>query len=246
MNQLKTAVAGAQILFLASEGPGAVPGFIIWFQSSTSADAYASIADIEPDHQYRWDETTAAAAADTYKANVLVGKSPLKGSVPMEDTPWSGQADPLFTIALEVVDEAMAQNFVFTWDLKPMFRLQAAYLLLWSAIERYLSLRYNLGDDVERKIKHLAAEPAFVAALQTHVTDVRHVYRADHPRQRVEISNTDPSGAVAYYYQIRCNIAHRGKGVTRDHERVLKSLAELLPIFRHVLKAAFQAAASAA
>jgi len=30
-----------------------------------------------------------------------------------------------------------------------------------------------------------------------------------------------------------------GKGVIRDHERVLNSLTELLPIFRGMLKAAY-------
>lgn len=36
-------------------------------------------------------------------------------------------------------------------------------------------------------------------------------------------------------YQVRSNIAHRGKGVVHDHDTLAHALDELLPIFRTVL-----------
>ena len=44
--------------------------------------------------------------------------------------------------------------------------------------------------------------------------------------------------SVAYYYQVRSNITHRGKGAVRDYDMLRDSLTELLPIFREVLEAA--------
>jgi hypothetical protein len=119
-----------------------------------------------------------------------------------------------------------------------MFRLQMAYLLLWSAIERYVSLRYHFGDCVTKKVNRLAREESFIRGLRDYVTNNREVYRADRPEKKEVLDRENPEKALDYYYQVRSNITHRGKGVERDHERVLKSLRELLSIFRSVLKQA--------
>ena len=112
-----------------------------------------------------------------------------------------------------------------------------AYLLLWSSIERYVSLRYHLGDRVAEKVKQLAHETAFAESLAQHVKNVREVYRADRPSEKEVLDPHRPERAVRYYYQVRSNITHRGKAVVRDYERVHNSLAELFPTFKNVLKA---------
>ena len=154
-----------------------------------------------------------------------------------EDEEWNGWKDPLFTVALDVVEETLTSN-AFQWDLKPLFRLQMAYLLLWSSIERYVSLRYHLGDKVMEKVRQLACEPAFAEGLLQHVKERREVYRADRPGEREVLDPQSPAKALDYYYQVRSNMTHRGKGAVWDHERVMQSLTELLPIVREVLKAA--------
>lgn len=126
----------------------------------------------------------------------------------------------------------------FDWNLKPLFRLQMAYLLLWSSIERYVSLRYHLGDKVTEKVGQLAHEPAFGECLPRYVKGRREVYRTDQPTKREVLDPKSPEKAVRYYYQVRSNVTHRGKGVARDYELLRYSLAELLAIFRGVLKAA--------
>jgi hypothetical protein len=220
-------------------GEGRVKGALMTFLPDRAAAAYDRISGMEPDRHYRWHETQ----ADGRPANVLVGRYPGKGSVPCEEEEWDGWNDPLFTVALDVVEETLTSDD-FQWDLKPLFRLQMGYLLLWSSIERYVSLRYHLGDKVMEKVDQLAREPAFAAGLLEHVKERRFVYRADRPDQRTVLDRNAPEKAVAYYYQVRSNIVHRGKGVVWDHERVLKSLTELLPIFREVLKAAERDAGS--
>lgn len=218
------------------EGDGLVTGALLTFRPDKSEEAYQRISNMEPDEHYRWCE----ARAGEILANLLVGRSPKKGSVPLEEPEWNGWDDPLFTAALEVVEGTLSSQ-EFNWDLKSLFRLQMAYLLLWSSIERYVSLRYRLGGKdakVTENIGNLAKEPAFSTGLRQHVSEGRAVFRADRPTAKVTLDPERPEKAVQYYYQIRSNITHRGKGAIRDYERVRKSLEELLPIFREMLKAA--------
>lgn len=214
---------------------GTCIGTILTFKPEAVEAAYRRIAEIEPDKHYYWD---VASVQDT-DVNVLFGRSPTKGSIPFEDEEWDGRSDPLFTAALEVIDETLQANAVFEWDLKPLFRLQMAYLLLWSAIERYVSLRYHLGDKVMPKINALAGELAFAEALKRFVAEDRIVFRADQPDKKVLLDPSNPKKSLEYYYQIRSNITHRGKGVVRDYERINASLKELLKIFRYTLNNAF-------
>jgi Holliday junction resolvase RusA-like endonuclease len=216
------------------EAPAEIVGALLAFSPDQSAAAYRRISDMEPGRHYRWHE----AQVDGAIANMLVGKSPLKGSVLCEDAEWDGWSDPLLTAALDVAQETLASSKQFERDLKPLFRLQMAYLLLWSSIERYVSLRYHLGDKVAEKVGQLANEPTFAAALKRYVTQRREVYRADRPQKKEILDPASPRKSLDYYYQVRCNITHRGKGVVRDYQILQSSLQELLAIFRDMLNAA--------
>jgi hypothetical protein len=222
------------------EGEGYAKGALLTFLPGRAAEAYDRISAMEPDKHYRWHE----ALVDGTLANVLVGRSPTKGSDLCKGGKWNGWDDPLFTVALELVEETMdvvketLKTQAFDSDLKPLFRLQMAYLLLWSSIERYVSLRYHLGDKPMKKVNRLADESAFAKSLRRLVRESRVIYRADRPGETEVLDPNSPDKAVFYYYQVRSNIIHRGKGVYRDYELLQKSLAELLPIFREVLKAA--------
>ena len=213
---------------------GQIHGALIKFRAGLEHEAYRRIAELEPDHQYRWE----TVPVNLGKANFLAGRTPKKGSVHPEDE-WSGRGDPLFTVALDVVAETLEQNRVFEWDLKPLFRLEMAYLLLWTSIERYASLRYHLGDKATKKVLNLAGEAAFRAALLQHAPERREVQRADDPAEKCVLDVSVPVKALAYYYQVRSNLVHRGKGAPNDHDRLEKSVDELLKIFRVMLNAAF-------
>lgn len=225
---------------LDPDGNGEIIGTILEFKPGTADEAYSRITKIEPDKQYRWNEREAQGV----RVNVLVGKSPRKGFVEFEGQTWDGAEDPLFTSALEVVEETLDLASEFAWDLKPLFRLQMAYLLLWSAIERYTSLRYHLGDKPWPKVCQLAEEPAFARALKEHARSPRRIFRADRPDQDVSLDPERPRKSIEYYYQVRSNITHRGKAVTRDHDTLRASLSELVRIFRDVLDSAFAEAQS--
>ena len=219
---------------------GTCTGTMLTFKPDAVEAAYQRIAEIEPDKHYRW----GVASVQGTDVNVLFGRSPKRGSLPCEDAEWDGKSDPLFTAALDVIDEVLQANTFSGLDLKPLFRLQMAYLLLWSAIERYTSLRYHLGDKVTEKVFAMAGEDAVREALQRYVTGKRSVFRADKPGDQVlTLDPGDPKKSLDYYYQIRSNLVHRGKAVMQDHDRIYASLEELLNIFRYVLDSAFKESA---
>jgi hypothetical protein len=208
-----------------------VDGVLAHFNSTT---AYERIAAMEPRHLYCWECVQVAGQ----HVNALVGKSPDKGSDRL-DGEWDGWTDPLFTDALEVVEESLeSAGDVDGPDFKPLYRLQAAYLLLWTSIERYLTLRYHFGPEVSKRIRCLADEDAFRQTLATLAPKPRDIRRTDDPTQRERLLSTDPAKAIKYYYQVRSNITHRGKTQERDFETMRRSLYELLRIFRAVFGAA--------
>lgn len=221
-------------------GRYSISGNVIHFKNGTNEEAYARINRLEPDKQYFWN----TVEVDGTECNCLIGKSPTKGSTPL-DNGWDGQKDPLFTDALDVIEETLKNSEASKIDdLRPMFRLQMAYLLLWSSIERYVSLRYHLGDKAWDKVKQLATEQEFADALQANVKGLRYVQRADAPQTRYTLDYEKPEKSLEYYYQIRSNITHRGKGIYTDHKIVEDSLTELLKIFRHLLTSAFERSSS--
>lgn len=233
---------GLPLVELGSGGFSATDGALLHFRSGAEVLAYERISELEPGKQYRWD----TVALEAGEANILVARHPARGSDNwefQEHEDWDGWRDPVFTDALEVVDETLCTSKDFDpGDMRSTFRLQMAYLLLWSSIERYLSLRYHFGPKrdggrvtTSKLIGKLAEEPAFAAALNRYVTRTDRIYRADNPRSHLDFKPADPKKSLRYYYQVRSNITHRGKGVVRDHQTLAAALPELLSVFRAVL-----------
>lgn len=223
-----------------------VPGVLIHFLVGHHMEAYKTIAVNEPKWLYRWEVLEVGRDNGRLRANVLVGRNPRRGSQRLEELEWSGRKEPLFNAALDVVRETLESNRIFEWDLKPMFRPQMAYLLLWSAIERFAAFKYHLGDNVMRKVKGLAGEQAFVEGLREVVKGPpRTVFRADKPQKKEVLDPSNPEKSLDYYYQVRSNVAHRGKAAVHDHEILCQSIEELAELFRRILAAEFSMPESA-
>lgn len=226
------------------DGNSEVLGSLIFFKQDGAAEAYRRIIEIEPDKHYQWGVANTRTEDASVDANILYGRPPKKDSIRFEGTEWDGSKDPLFTAALDVVKETLEANAQIVPgslenDLKPLFRLQAAYLLLWSVIERYVSLRYHLGDKVMGKIQRIAEEDVFIESLKQIVKEQRSILRADEPGKEVTLNPANPKNSILYYYQVRSNIAHRGKAVVKDFRVVKSSLEELYEIFIRVKEKAF-------
>ena len=238
---------------LKTDAYNTVKGALLTFHTGQAQEAYKRINSIEPESQYSWVDIEVSIPNGVVKARVLLGVSPNKGSVRPDYDSWDGKTDPLFTTALEVIEQLVHENKDFMWDLKNLFRLEMGYLLLWSAIERFVSFRYPLQSSeidpkrrsIERQVEMISKEPSFKSALKEVVKEEsRNIFRADQnfaSRVRtIKLNPDNPLMSIRYYYQLRCNIAHRGKGLPHDHERLISSLEELIYIFREVLDESFQ------
>lgn len=215
-----------------------IRGSLLRFVPSRAQAAYDAIADLEPQNLYQWETRDVFTERGTEQANMLVGRRPERGGAEeWSGSEWRSINDPLFKEALREVEwiarETRPEN---PEDLGMFFRKQMAYLLLWSSIERYVSLRYKIGgDDVMAKIRRLAEEDAFREALRNVIKDTRVVHRANDPQDRVKLDPTNPRRSIEYYYQLRSNMAHRGKAAIRDRQIVGDALEELLDIHKRVL-----------
>jgi Gamma-glutamyl cyclotransferase, AIG2-like len=227
--------------FLAPSAPGySVTGALVSFAPADAEEGYGRIAAMEPKHLYSWGTIAVDDGVNDngVDANVLLGRSPEKGH-PLDWPDWDGWEDPLFVKALPLI-ERRAKAVRRRHDYEALFDRQMAYMLLWSAIERYLSLRYSLGEDVNQKIAKLAKEDGFKDALRRHVSGSRDVRRASDPgKTAAKLDPSDPKASADYYYRVRSNVTHRGKTASEtDGEVLQKALDELLPIFNDVLAAA--------
>jgi gamma-glutamylcyclotransferase (GGCT)/AIG2-like uncharacterized protein YtfP len=226
------------LLILSAEGRDDVDGYVLYFKPSHADAAYRAVDDLEPRNLYRWATGTAAVDGQEVDVNMLVAATPQRGSHRL-DYDWSSRSDPLFTEALEEIDlilEPWKRPAAGREEIRAFFRYQMAYLLLWSAIERYASLRWGFGGGPVQRVKKLAREPVFVRALQRHAERGRIVYRADNPgASPLRLDPDEPSRAIDFYYQVRSNITHRGKAAHDELSLVLGCLTELNAIFRDVL-----------
>ncbi len=122
-------------------------------------------------------------------ANALIGLSPERGSIHDEEGVWTGRQDPVFTPGLsavrEVADWDAREEFSAAppgrFDWPRLFRLQMAYLLLWTIIERYAGLAYGPTMRSEEKVERFGQDPAFRRALKGVVTRVGEVYDSQDP-----------------------------------------------------------------
>jgi hypothetical protein len=95
---------------ILAPGRWSIQGTVFTFQESRNHTAYQRIAELEPDSQYRWDIVKVSSAAFAGAANTLVGRSPERGSIELDETDWDGGNDPLFTTALTAVEEVFQEN----------------------------------------------------------------------------------------------------------------------------------------
>ena len=116
--------------------------------------------------------------------------------------------------------------------MKSYFKLLRNYILLWSSIEKYISLRYGKGNYERNNKEIFSTETIFQESLKQQIGDeTRDIFRTDN-LNKITLDANCPEDSIDYYYTIRCNIVHRGKTPHNNEKIVLKSLKELLAILK--------------
>lgn len=150
-------------------------GYLIYFKEDCRNRAYETISNNEPEKLYKWE----VIQVEDNKANVLMGVNPELGSSPMYENQdcYDGRNDPFFNEALRVIEQELNDKNKHWSSVDDFFKLQRAYMLLWSSIDRYLTLKYS-GQSFGDYHKKFAKEKAFKESLKRNVMENRKVYSA--------------------------------------------------------------------
>lgn len=207
-------------------------GFLIYFKDDSKRKAYKTISNNQSDELYEWKEIYVGGN----KANVLMGLDPEKGTSKYAGSirDFRGEDDPFFREAMEIVAEGLDKKCP-VMDIKCFLNLQKNYMLLWAIIERYASLKYNIGNNYVS----IANEDIFKESLKRHVKRKDVVYNAENNKEFLLDAN-NPKYAIRYYYTFRCNVVHRGKASIDDEKRLRRAYKELYYIFKDVLDETFK------
>ena len=210
-------------------------GDICYFKDTEREDAYGKIIGLEPEKYYTWENQI----IDGVKVNLLSGVKAKKGSVVAESSLWdSWTDDALFNTTFEIIEEELPNLGINFIDGKKFLKLQMLYLLLWTSIERYLGLRYSFrGAEPTSKIRLLSTNKNFIDILakQTENSRYRQIYSTDKVENAIRFDSNNAKKSLEYYYQVRCNITHRGKAALGDSALVEQCLRDLCRVYKEFL-----------
>lgn len=241
-------------LLIYNNTPGIkkVSGYCLHFKEGESEMAYEKIEELEPRNHY--------TCIIVDGMNVLEGKKPeraLDSSAQTDSieefhgTKVWGWNDPFFKKGFRLLDtdfhfdggklyphwvvpdENAFDNYIV---------LQMKYLYLFSMIERFSFLIGNLGMGPNQRVKQLAIHPMFHQSVEVMLRHEDFAYIEEEERKRVIYSSEDlknypcnfenPVKLMLFYYQLRNNISHRGKGVSQHVDLFERYFNEIFFIFR--------------
>jgi hypothetical protein len=131
-------------------------------------------------------------------------------------------------------------NSASDWD--AFFELQGAYLTLWSIFERYAAFRYGAefqpqsNSGVSRrapsnaKIHETARSQNFLTAINAAKIDLDFTVFSvrENRKKSVTLDGVlDPKKAVDAWYQVRNNLAHRGKAAWKENRLLITAAVDL-------------------
>lgn len=168
---------------------------------------------------------------------------------------WNGRDDILFTGAIDKINR-MIDCLPSSIDpddpdqltgsaAEHFFDMQMAYLLLWTVIERFLNIRYATeGQATNDDRKEMATDDPFQEKLRDVVSDKRneHIILSLRTAEDVfKLDRDDPERAIMYYWRLRNNIAHRGKGAgSTEYKALYNSCSELVQCFKYEKDRSFE------
>lgn len=207
------------------------------FNFNDNRKAYEVICQTISKNLYRWGTIDIAQE----KVNVLFGLKPKNGSNyienPRDRENYDGKNDPLFKEGIQLIKHNL-ESENFHWE-TGFFTLQMNYMLLWSAIDRYCKLRYNMSSEHQNR-EELSNEDIFKEALKKYADSSKYrvIYTTDDlSSKKFDLEN--PKYCLNYFYTLRCNIVHRGKTSFRDVQLLEQATRDLLNIFEYILENTF-------
>ena len=224
-----------------------VKGYIIEFIKDRGTSAYKTICNSKDMHIYSWD----TVEHNGEEVNVLVSVDPRKminlfenpdadvSTLDLYDYNWTH--DPVYKNALRFLDSRLddlgSKIRLYGYDDIEKYSLlfvetQSLYMVLWSALDRFLTFRYSMYQTTN--IKQLSEDPIFKKAIENCVDSDFTVTSAQNLKQ-ITVSKNNPKCCAQYYYTLRNNVVHSGKMNVRETRKLFKALLELKSIFKYLL-----------
>ena len=219
-----------------------INGYLLYFndkvykQGGIEKDAYDFVRLTKSGSLFKW--VVEDIGGEPF--NMALGKKKEFG-VPYEiyKGNYSGRNDPTFLRTLDYIDENieyMKDNNQITPTFKCSCKLQMYYMLLWSSIDKYLSLGYG-GWNQSGPVKEWSRWEEFELGFK-EVKRYHEVY-STREKDKCKLIPDKPKTSIRYYYQLRCNIVHSGKKGNTDVGFLLLSIEELSKVFRKALNLSF-------
>lgn len=213
-------------------------GFLIYFNDlvvneyGENFDAYDYIRNSKSISLYEWREINIGNT----RVNAVFAKKEKFGTDFIYGGDYQGKDDKGFYGPLEYIYNHFDEVGAY-YTHNDFFKLQMFYMLLWSSIDKYLSLCYG-GWDQRKTVNEWAKWDEFKKAFKKYVDrkDTAHSSQGSRP---YKLNPKNSKGAANYYYQIRCNVVHSGKSNVNDFNKLKQSLDELMKIFWDVLDESF-------
>ena len=206
-----------------SRFPGIVHGFVL--DSTSLIEMYQQISRFEPAEHYKWKSVRLRETRET--VNILEGKQLDRGlSETIKDGIFRSTSDPVLALgpssALNMIEHALQslERDQAIWD--GYFQLQAAYSFLWSIFERFATLRYSQLIGPTEKVRRLSGESAFLEWLETERPEPDTIHNSQDASDRYTLGDNALSSAM-YFYYLRNNLSHRGKGLIGDVDRLRRA-----------------------
>ena len=210
-------------------------GYLIKFNKNTvtkyydKTNAYDFIRSTKNKNLYEW---RTIELENGEKVNAIFGLD--EKYFPKEDIGYTGKHDPSFNEFIEHINNNLNNSYMDDFIDNYLY-LQMNYMLLWSCIDKYLALCYG-GWYQNSNVKELSRWRSFKEAL-SHINRYDRIHSLKN-NKKLHL-NKKYSNSINYYYQLRCNIVHEGKILTKETYKVRNSLNELLLIFSYILNDTF-------
>ncbi|MEA2685793.1 MAG: hypothetical protein QOE93_988 [Actinomycetota bacterium] len=230
---------------LDPEGTAGVEGSVLRFAAGQERSAYDAVCGFEPRHHYRWHIADARVGdGPAVRVNVLQGRHPERGIADEWFTSWSADADPLFRFGLDAIRRAALDHGVTAfpslagdnpalWE--RFYGLQSAYLLLWSAVERYAAIACAPSDEPLTRAYRLGDDRSFrEAVVAAGVSPLAKTPDARDPARSRRIRE-DGSGAMYAWESVRATLGHPGRTASADGAILRRALVELHDTLRLLL-----------
>ena len=220
-----------------------VHGYLIYFKDGQNEEAYNNINQFESDKIYKW----ITKKEGPYTFNMLEGFKSDVGSESYIETikhlgveDYKTTNDPYFKDAIDILNEWQNKSeenkkepVHKAWN-KRFFEYQMRYLFLWTIIER-LAYLLSQGGSITANLNQLETSKHYQEHfIKTEIKEKK-VISTERADKKEALKPNKPKNSLNFYYQVRCNLTHRGKGAKKDLDIISESFDELLKIITGVI-----------